>query len=106
VAGDPSTAGVISIVMTGDAPSRCPENEILNLKTSEVGDLVQLAGLPPRSAQTFAIGERAKIRFGAFDGHEAFYPGEAEKRRKVHVLVRLLGRQVMVEIATDAIAAW
>jgi hypothetical protein len=57
--------------MTCDAPSRCPESEILKLKASEVGGLVQLAGPPPSNAQRFAIGERVKIRFGAFDGPEA-----------------------------------
>jgi hypothetical protein len=40
-----------------------------------------------------------KIRFGALDGHEAIYAGEADKRRKACVLVCLLGRQVMVKIA-------
>lgn len=29
--------GVIGLVMTGDAPSRCPESEILKLKAAEVG---------------------------------------------------------------------
>jgi transcription antitermination factor NusG len=98
------TPGVISIVMTGDAPSRCPEGEILKLKASEVCGLVQLAGPPPPSAPAFAIGEKVKIRFGVFDGSEAVYAGE-DKRRSAHVLVCVLGRQVMVKIAAHAIAA-
>jgi transcription antitermination factor NusG len=87
-----------------DAPSRCPEGEILKLKASEVCGLVQLAGPPPPSAQAFAIGEKVKIRFGVFDGSEAVYAGE-DKRRSAHALVCLLGRQVMVKIAAHAIAA-
>jgi transcription antitermination factor NusG len=98
--------GVISIVMTGDAPSRCPESEILKLKAAEVNGLVQLAGQPPPSAQRFTVGEKVKIRYGALDGHEARYAGEADKQRKACVLVCLLGRQVMVKIAADALAAY
>jgi transcription antitermination factor NusG len=96
--------GVVSIVMTGDAPSRCPEAEILKLKASEVHGLVQLAGPPPPSAQRFAVGEKVRIRYGALNGREALYAGE-DKRRSACVLVCLLGRQVMVKIAADAIAA-
>jgi transcription antitermination factor NusG len=97
--------GVISIVMTGDAPSRCPQSEIDKLKASEVHGLVQLADQPSPSDQKFALGERVKIKYGALDGHEAVYAGEADKRRKAQVLVCLLGRQVVVKIAADAIAA-
>jgi transcription antitermination factor NusG len=97
--------GVVGIVMTGDAPSRCPESEIAKLKAVEVRGLVQLAGPPPPSAETFAVGERVRIRYGAFDGHEAVSAGEADKRRKAHVLVQLLGRQVMVKIAADTLVA-
>jgi hypothetical protein len=60
-------------------------------------------GPPPSSAAKFAVGER--VNFGAFDGDEALHAGEANKRRKAHVLVCLLNRQVMVEIAADALAA-
>jgi transcription antitermination factor NusG len=55
--------------------------------------------------QEFAVGERVKIRFGAFDGHQALYAGETDKRRAAHVLVQLLGRQVMVKTAADALAS-
>ena len=97
--------GVIGLVMTGDAPSRCPESEIEKLKAAEVNGVVQLAGPPPLSVQKFAVGERVKIRYGALDGHEGVYAGEADKRRRAHVMVCLLGLQVMVKIAADALAA-
>ena len=97
--------GVIDLVMTGDAPSRCPEAEILKLKASEIDGLVQLAGQPSVNGHRFAIGERVKIQFGAFDGRTGVYQGEAYRQRKAYVLVCLLGRQVRVKIRADALAA-
>jgi hypothetical protein len=47
-----------------------PAEQIKKLKAAEVNGLVQLAGPPPPNAQTFAVGERVKIRYGALDGHE------------------------------------
>ena len=97
--------GVVGVVMTGEQPSRCPEREIEKLKAAEVNGVVQLAGPPPPSMQKFAVGEPVRIRYGALDGHEALYAGAANKQRTARVLVQLLGRQVMVEIASHAIAA-
>jgi transcription antitermination factor NusG len=96
--------GVISIVMTGDQPSRCPESEISKLKASEIGGLVQLAGPPPSSDQKFTEGQAVKIRLGAFDGREARYAKPARRNMSV-VLVALLNRVIAVQVPTVALAA-
>jgi Transcription termination factor nusG len=75
--------GVVGLVMTGDAPSHCPESEILKLKAAEVNGLDQLAD-PPSSARRF--GEKVKIRFGAAQGLRAGLParptGHGQNRRR------------------------
>jgi transcription antitermination factor NusG len=96
--------GVVSIVMTGDAPSRCPESEILKLKAAEVGGLVQLADQPPPSDRRFSEGERVKIRLGAFEGREARYSKLVKKNMSV-IMVVLLNRIVAVQVPTHALAA-
>jgi transcription antitermination factor NusG len=91
--------------MTGDAPSRCPEHEILKLQASEIDGLVQLAHAPPpRSARRFAEGERVRIKLGAFDGREARYV-RASKRNMSTVTVVLLNRAILVQVPTVALAA-
>ena len=57
------------------------------------------------AAPRFTIGEKVKIRYGALEGREALYAGDADKRPKAQVLVCLLGRHVMVKVAADAIVA-
>lgn len=96
--------GVISLVMTGDRPSRCPDSEILKLRAAEVDGLVQLAGPPPPSEQKFTEGQQVRIRLGAFDGREARYVKPA-KRNMSSVLVTLLNRAVMVQVPTHLLAS-
>lgn len=95
--------GVISIVMTGDTPSRCPESEILKLKAAEVDGVVRLASATSPSRYRPSVGEQVRIRFGPLDGREGRYAGP--RRNLAQVLVTLLGRQVVVLVAADAIEA-
>lgn len=99
------TPGVISLVMTGDKPSRCPASEIAKLKASEINGLVQLAGQPPPpSDQTFTQGQPVRIRHGAFAGMEARY-AKPDRRNMSVVMVVLLNRVVAVQVPTIALAA-
>jgi transcription antitermination factor NusG len=95
------TPGVTRIVMTGDAPSRCPESEILKLKAAEVDGVVRLASAPAPSRYRPSMGEQVRIRFGPLDGREGRYAGP--RRNQAQVLVTLLGRQVVVLVAADAL---
>jgi transcription antitermination factor NusG len=97
-------AGVINIVMSGDVPGRCPETEILKLKAAEVCGVVQLAGSPPPPPdQRPAIGAKVKVKFGGLAGHEGRYLAH-KGASKARVVVFLLGREVVVEIAAGALA--
>jgi transcription antitermination factor NusG len=98
------TPGVTTVLMTGDAPSRCQESEILKLQASEIGSLVQLAGPPPSSDRTFTEGQAVRIRLGAFDGREARYAKPIRRNMSV-VLVSLLNRVIAVQVPTVALAA-
>jgi transcription antitermination factor NusG len=97
--------GVITVLLTGDTPSRCPESEILKLKGSEIDGLVQLSNEPPPpSAQKFTEGEAVRIRLGAFEGRSARY-SKAGKRNMSTVLVTLLNRIVAVQVPTHLLAS-
>jgi transcription antitermination factor NusG len=65
--------GVIGLVMTGDAPSRCPESEILKLKAAEVDGVVRLASAPAPSRYRPSAGEHVRVRFGPLEGREGRY---------------------------------
>jgi transcription antitermination factor NusG len=95
--------GVISLVMTGNTPSRCPESEILKLQAAEIDGLVQLAGQPPLNGHRFTIGDRVKIGRGALEGRDGVYDGPSNKRDAI-VMVALLGRRVPVRISVGALA--
>jgi transcription antitermination factor NusG len=96
--------GVTTVLMTGDAPSRCPDSEIEKLRASEIDGLVQLAGPPPSSDQKFTEGQEVRIRYGAFDNREARY-ARPDKRNMSVVMVVLLNRVVAVQVPTCALAA-
>jgi transcription antitermination factor NusG len=95
--------GVIGLVMTRDAPSRCPASEIEKLQASEIGGLVQLADQPLSSDQKFTEGQQVRIRYGAFDNREARYAKPGRKNMSV-VMVVLLNRVVAVQVPTHALA--
>jgi transcription antitermination factor NusG len=90
--------GVISFVLTGDMPSRCPESETLKLKASEIDGVVQMVG-PPPSDKRFKEGQLVRIRGGGFDGREARYVRPARQNMS-RVVVTLLSRTFEVAIAT------
>ena len=92
------TPGVLSILMTGDIPSRCPEIEIAKLKAAEIDGVVQLANEPPPlSAQKFTEGEAVRIKLGAFENRPARYSKPARKNMSI-VMVMLLNRVVTVQV--------
>jgi transcription antitermination factor NusG len=101
--GRRSAASLGSSASTGDAPSRCPESEILKLKAAEVDGVVRLASAPAPSRYRPSMGEQVRIRFGPLEGREGRYAGP--RRNLAQVLVSLLGRQVVVLVAADAIEA-
>jgi transcription antitermination factor NusG len=98
-------AGVLTVVMAGDQPGKCPESEIAKLKAAEVCGVVQLAGQsPPPPPQRPAVGSKVKVTFGGLAGHEGTYLSD-KGRRNARVTVFLLGREVAVEISAGALAA-
>jgi transcription antitermination factor NusG len=68
--------GVISIVMTGDQPSRCPESEILKLKAAEVDGVVRLARAPAPWRYRPSMGEPG----GSVSGRSMAGKGDMQAR--------------------------
>ena len=104
----PPTPISADTVVAEDLPKRLPAIGSLAAVhqvtvTSEVGGLVQIAGLP-LDGRRFRPGERVKIRTGALEGREGQYASERRQGR-AQIEVRLLGRVVKIEVPIHALAA-
>ena len=92
------TAGVLSLIMSGEKPARCPEREIDKIKAMMHNGLVRLP-LPKKTAP-FTAGQDVRIVSGPFCGFDAIYDGMNKHEREC-VLLEILGRKVRVEIASS-----
>lgn len=92
------TVGVLTLVKFGDAPARCPDNEIEKMKARLGPDgLVHLPARPPEGARgKLSIGTKVRIA-----GLDAVYVGMSAKERQ-RVLIHLLGRPIVAEVRSGA----
>jgi len=88
------SVGVTQVLMSGECPSRLPDNVVAELKSREIHGLVQL---PP----ALKVGDRVLITRGIFAGYTGLYQGQSPRAR-ARVLLGLLGR---IELPTDQIQA-
>jgi transcription antitermination factor NusG len=84
--------GVVSLLMSGDRPSRLSDDIINEIQKKEVNGFVKL-----RSRPKMKRGQYVRITGGRFDGHIAIYEGQSGHERE-RVLLELLGRMVPVEL--------
>jgi transcriptional antiterminator RfaH len=95
-----STVGVADLICSGDRPAPVPPAvlDAIRAREDERG-LVSLA-----DAGRFARGDKVRIAEGAFSGLVALFECMSDEDRVV-LLLDLLGRQVRVEVGTEAVEA-
>lgn len=95
-----STRGVASLVSTGNAPARVPDQIITELRERE--DKSGFIHLTTRAL--FRPGQRVQVVQGAFSLCEGLFETMADKDR-VAVLMEFMGRSVRVLLDEKALAA-
>jgi transcriptional antiterminator RfaH len=89
--------GVIGLIMDGVGPARVPDAVIAEIRSREVGGLIELApSLPLRR------GARVRILRGPFTGHLAIF-ADMRPRERVEILLQLLGGEQRVTLAKNDI---
>jgi transcriptional antiterminator RfaH len=91
------TMGVLGLIMSGEQPACCPDEEVDKIKSQIYGGLVRLPKPEPK-CEPFAIGQPVRIVSGSFRGFEAIYDGMGAHEREC-VLLEILGRMSRVELA-------
>jgi transcriptional antiterminator RfaH len=95
-----STVGVADLVCSGGRPAPVPSVVLDAIRAREDGrGLVSLA-----DAGRFARGDKVRIAEGAFSGLVALFECMSDEDRVV-LLLDLLGRQVRVQVGTEAVEA-
>ena len=95
-----STIGVAHLVCAGDAPARLADAVIDAIRAREGDAGLVCIDLPP----PFRPGQRIQLVSGAFADHFGLFHGMADRER-VMVLLSLLGRDVVVRVPAEAVAA-
>ena len=91
------SVGVIGLIMDGLRPARVADSVIREIKSREVGGLIELAPLP-----VFKLGNQVRVMQGPFAGHLGLYAG-MKPRQRVEVLLQLLGSMQRVTLPRGAI---
>jgi transcriptional antiterminator RfaH len=93
------TAGVLGLIMSGEQPARCPEDEVEAIKSQMRNGLVRLPKPAPKPrVLPFKLGQAVRIISGSFCGFEAIFDGMSAREREL-VLLDMLGRKARVELA-------
>jgi len=87
------SVGVLGLIMDGLRPAKVPDNVIAEIRSREVGGLIELA--PPPSLRR---GARVRILRGPFTGHLAIF-ADMKPRERVEILLQLLGGEQRVTLA-------
>lgn len=91
------TLGVLRLIMNGEQPAACPDDEIDKIKAQTMRN--GLVRLPPIPAP-LAIGQSVRIESGLFQGFEAIYEGMSARDRQI-VMLDMFGCRNPVELALD-----
>lgn len=90
------TIGVLSLIMSGDQPARCPASEISRIKSMMQPD--GFVRLPKaKKIAPIPVGQAVRVVAGPFAGFDAIYDGMSKQEREF-VLLEILGRKTRVEI--------
>jgi transcription antitermination factor NusG len=100
------TFGVLGLIMSGESPAHCPDDEIEKIKMQTRNGLVRLPKPPqkPKASPGFKIGQIVRITSGSFCGFEAIYDGMSSREREC-VLLDMLGGKARVELAPGDLLA-
>jgi transcription antitermination factor NusG len=94
--------GVGGLIKFGDAPAKCPDAEIDQLRSRMDGDGVIV--LPKQPAKVrFAKGDRILVTGGPLQGVRGLHSGMSAAQREI-VLIDLLGRQTRTAIPSAFVA--
>jgi transcriptional antiterminator RfaH len=93
-----STFGVRNLIRFGERPGTIPSEFVAGLRLTEKDGAVAL----PRARDSYAIGDRVRMREGPFEGLIATVLGVAESER-ITVLMDMLCRSVRVRISLDEV---
>jgi transcriptional antiterminator RfaH len=85
--------GVVGLIMNGLGPAKVPDAVIAEIRSREVGGLIELA--PPPALRR---GARVRILHGPFTGHLAIF-ADMRPRQRVEILLQLLGGEQRVTLA-------
>jgi transcriptional antiterminator RfaH len=91
--------GVVRIVLDGATPARVPDGVIAEIRSREVGGLVEL----PRR-ELARVGDPVRVVRGPFRGQLGIYAG-MRPRERVEVLLALLGSRQRVVLPTGDVEA-
>ncbi len=92
------TRGVVRILGSSSGPSPIPEQEILNLET------VVESQMPIKSHSSLLVGQQVRVIHGPLAGAEGVLQNH-KRGYRLAVNVKLLGRSVTVEIASQDVVA-
>lgn len=99
-----STRGVSSVLLSGDAPSRVPDEDVQGFR--ELENELGYCELAEHEAPRFTDRQGVRGVNGLFAGCDGIYQGIAGSRDRVRVLFQILGRPKVVEMkAFDLVAA-
>jgi transcriptional antiterminator RfaH len=93
------TPHVLRLLMAGDQPAYLPDQIIADIRKRERSGFVVL----PKQTKILKQGTKIRISNGSFLGHVGVYDGMSGKER-ARVLLDLLGRKVVVELAQTDVA--
>jgi len=98
------TIGVLSLIMAGEQPAKCPDCEIEKLINGmDRNGIYKLPKAPkPSKHYRYRLGQGVRIISGTFRGLNGLYEGQSAKEREL-ILLELFGRSVPIEFDDDQI---
>jgi transcriptional antiterminator RfaH len=101
------TMGVLSLIMAGDRPAKCPDCEIEKLISGmDRNGIFKLPKKPKlEKNHKYAAGQQVRIISGTFRGLNGLYEGQSAREREL-ILLELFGRAVPIEFDQDQFVAW
>ena len=85
--------GIVGLIMNGAGPAHVPDRVVAEIRSREVGGLVELP-----KARAFRRGDHVRIKRGPFAGRLAIF-ADLKPHQRVEVLLALLGGEQRATVA-------
>ena len=95
-----STVGVSHLICNGDAPVPLPQGIIEEMQAREDDKGM----IPLHKARPFKVGDKVQVMSGALCDQIGLFQSISDDERII-ILLNVLGREVMVRLAVEAVAA-